>query len=154
MYNCCCPHEQRPNPFTSPHLYSCLIQMNHILQHNFCLRMKCYTFSVLCLSLLHLSPSGLFPHPSLSSLGSLINMTRSSFKSCFFCSHCLLTPSEQRAFVYLFIIFSFLSEIIYVTHCILCAPKLTVRIHQQSVLTCDSMFVWYIMFSHVRLISQ
>lgn len=41
-----------------------------------------------------------------------MNMARSSFKSF---SSCFLTPSEQRAYVDLFICFSFVAENIYVT---------------------------------------
>lgn len=146
MYYSCSPHKQCPNSFTSPHLYSCLIQMNHIRKHNFCLRMKCYTFSVPCLSMLHLYPSGLFPSSISLLFGKplRINTTRSSFKSFFF-SPLLFGPIRTKSFcllIYHFLI-SFRDHLCSLTHCILRAPRLTVGIHQQSGYTCDSMFAWY-----------
>lgn len=50
-----------------------------------------------------------------------INMARSSFRGFF---NYFLTPSEQKAFVYLFIyIFSFVSETIYVTGLTVCSVQ-------------------------------
>lgn len=143
--------QEIPNPFYRLTSLGCLSQPIHILQYNFSLTKKCYSLSVLCLSSLHLHPSGLFPCPCLlpcspcltplSEKSLRINVAkRSSFKSSFHLLFFFLFDSiKTKSFC--LVIYNFRHHLCNRAHSFLCAPQLRVRIYQQSECTCGSKFV-------------